>query len=277
MASTKASISSTLAPHTARTRYVSDAIRKRRHEVVLSAKTILGPYVWMFEGKRTASRLSARIGEETSYVTSGRVIEKRLDATLRRLKTDHIDIFSLHSVTPGQYAAAVDRLLPALLRLKEKEKISSVGMTEAFVRDPGHTVLAAATALGSFDTIMLGLNLVNRSGSIVAADARKNGTAVIAMYALRPLRNQADIKSMLRGSGTNLAELAALLKAHGVGSPQEAAMRFCRHHSGADVVLTGTGDVAHLEANISAAAAAPLPAPLAAELRRIFPGPAFGR
>ena len=111
----------------------------------------------------------------------------------------------------------------------------------------------------------------------IAADARKNGTAVIAMYALRPLRNQADIISCLRGSGTNLAELAALLKAHGVGSPQEAAMRFCRHHSGADVVLTGTGDVAHLEANISAAAAAPLPAPLAAELRRIFPGPAFGR
>jgi aryl-alcohol dehydrogenase-like predicted oxidoreductase len=254
-------------------RIVADAIRKRRHEVVLSAKTILGPHIWMFEGTRTASRLSARIGEETSFVMSGGVIEKRLDASLRRLKTDHIDIFSLHSVTPGQCAPAVDRLLPALLRLKEKGKIRSVGITESFGRDPGHRVLAGAAASGSFDTIMLGLNLVNRTGSPIVAEARKNGTGVIAMYALRPFRSQASIDSLLQTSGASMAELAALLKAYGVASLQEAAMRFCRHDSGADVVLTGTGDACHLEANISAATAGPLPAPLAAELCKIFPGP----
>ena len=111
---------------------VADAIRKRRHEVVLSAKTVLGPHIWMLEGTRTASRVSARFSETTSFVTSDRVIEKRLDASLRRLKTDHIEIFSLHGVTLEQYAAATDRLLPALLRLKEKGKIRSVGITEAF-------------------------------------------------------------------------------------------------------------------------------------------------
>lgn len=151
---------------------VADAIRKRRHEVVLSAKAILGPHIWMLEGTRTASRLSARLGEMTSFVTSGGVIEKRLDASLRRLKTDHIDIFSLHGVTPSQYVAAADRLLPALLRLKEKGKIRSVGITEGFERDPGHKMLARAAGSGFFDAIMLGFNIANCAGSQIAAEAR---------------------------------------------------------------------------------------------------------
>lgn len=254
-------------------RLVADAIGNRRKEVILSAKTILGPHVWMFENSRTASRLSARIGKEMSLLTSGRVIEKRLEAPLRRLKTDYVDIFSLHDVTAGQYQAALDRLVPALLRLKEKGKVRFIGITETFKRDPWHEVLADAVSGGAFDTIMLGLNLINRTGSRIAAEAKQHGTGVMAMYALRPFCSDASTESLLQDSGANLADLTSLLAANGVVSLQETAMRYCRHHSGADVVLTGTGDIGHLRANIAAAAAGPLPRPLLAELSRIFPGP----
>jgi L-galactose dehydrogenase len=37
-----------------------------------------------------------------------------------------------------------------------------------------------------------------------------------------------------------------------VGSLTEAAYRFCRHEPGAEVILTGTGNVEHLEANLAA-------------------------
>ena len=67
-----------------------------------------------------------------------------------------------------------------------------------------------------------------------------------------------------------MPEVTALLQAHGVGSLVEAAMRFCRHHSGADIVLTGTGNSHHLDANIAAAMAGPLPELLVAQLRKIF-------
>jgi L-galactose dehydrogenase len=261
-----------LSPAYGNDRLVADAIRTRRQDVVLASKAILGPPVWPFEGTRLASRISARFGKETGYVTSASVLEKRLDTTLRRLSRDHIDIFSLYSVLPGQYAAAVDRLMPALLRLKEKGKIRAVGMTESFERDPQHATLARAAASGSFDTIMIGLNFINGTGIPVAAEARQHGTGIIAMYAVRPFRSEQNTESLLQGSGVSLAELKSLLKAHGVGSLQEAAMRFCRHDAGAGVVLTGTGDIGHLQANIKAAAAGPLPAQLAAELRRIFPG-----
>jgi aryl-alcohol dehydrogenase-like predicted oxidoreductase len=252
---------------------VASALGKRRQEVILSAKAVLGPHVWMLEGTRTASRLSARFSEVTSFVTSRSVIEKRLEATLRRLKTDHVDIFSLHGVTPGQSQAALDRLLPALLRLKEQGKIRFVGITESFRRDPGHRVLADAVSRGGFDAIMIGLNFVNRTGTRLAAEAKQHGTGVMAMYALRPFHSKTSIESLLRGSGVSPADLRALLAAHGVASLQDAAMRFCRHDSGADVVLTGTGDIAHLRASLAAAAAGPLPRPLAAELSRLFPGP----
>ena len=115
-------------------------------------------------------------------MTSGGVIEKRRDASLRQPKTDYFDIFSLHGVTPAQYAAAFDRLLPALLRLKDQGKIRSVGITESFERDPRHTMLTRAAASNSFDTIMIGLNIVNHTGSPVVAEARRSGTGVIAMY-----------------------------------------------------------------------------------------------
>ena len=75
---------------------------------------------------------------------------------------------------------------------------------------------------------------------------------------------------MLRVSGASMAELTALLRAHDIGSLEEAAMRFCRHHSGTDIVLTGTGNSHHLDANISAAMAGPLPEPLASQLCKLF-------
>ena len=73
-------------------------------------------------------------------------------------------------------------------------------------------MLARAAASGSFDTIMIGLNIVNHTGSPIAAEARKNGTGVMAMYPLRPFRNQASVESLLRASGASMAELTALLE-----------------------------------------------------------------
>jgi aryl-alcohol dehydrogenase-like predicted oxidoreductase len=56
----------------------------------------------------------------------------------------------------------------------------------------------------------------------------------------------------------------------GIGSVVEAAYRFCRHEPGAHVILTGTGNVAHLEANLAAIQAPPLPADVQDRLTRLF-------
>jgi aryl-alcohol dehydrogenase-like predicted oxidoreductase len=50
----------------------------------------------------------------------------------------------------------------------------------------------------------------------------------------------------------------------------EAAYRYCRHTPGVDVVLTGTGNPAHLQENIAAILKPPLPQPVLEKLAALF-------
>jgi aryl-alcohol dehydrogenase-like predicted oxidoreductase len=258
---------------------VGTAIKDCRTKVILSTKAALGPYFGSLDGSRTASRLSARLGEVTSFVTSGRALEMRVHASLRRLKTDYIDIFHLHTVTPAQYARSLERALPALLRLRQSGKIRWIGITEAFPRDRVHQMLTRAAANGVFDCIMIGFNCLNQSGAQIAAAAKEHRSGIMAMYAVRGLRGQDSLQVLLdklaswgliEESQRDAARLVRLLNSHGVATLPEAAMRFCRYELNADVVLSGTGDTAHLYANIAACDAGPLPEAITAEFRRLF-------
>jgi len=53
--------------------------------------------------------------------------------------------------------------------------------------------------------------------------------------------------------------LGFLVHAGGASSVTDAAYRFARHEPGIDVVLFGTGEAAHLEANIASLLKPPLP------------------
>jgi L-galactose dehydrogenase len=50
----------------------------------------------------------------------------------------------------------------------------------------------------------------------------------------------------------------------------DAAYRFARHQPGIDVVLFGTGNVAHLRSNIASILRPPLPAADVEKLERLF-------
>src|SRR5208282_4423328 len=96
----------------------------------------------------------------------------------------------------------------------------------------------------------------------------KHDVGVLIMFAVRrtlsdPAALREAVASLIdRGEvdagGLDRADPLAFLR-HDAASVVEAAYRFCRHEPGAHVVLTGTGDVAHLEANLAAIQAPPLP------------------
>jgi L-galactose dehydrogenase len=258
---------------------VGRAIKDCRSKVILSTKAFLGPFFGKLDGKRFMARLSGRFGEVTSFVASGRLIEERVNSSLRRLNTNYVDIFHLHSVTPAQYAIALERVLPSLIRLKESGKIRWIGISEAFSRDRTHQMLSRAANDGAFDSIMIGFNCLNQSGAPIAAHAKRQGMGIIAMYAVRALRTQESLQLLMnklvaygyiKECDADAARIVKLLNTHSVTSLSEAAIRFCRYELKPHVVLCGTGDTGHLSSDIAACQAGPLPDVVSAEFRRLF-------
>ncbi|MXO59437.1 aldo/keto reductase [Altererythrobacter salegens] len=205
-----------------------------------------------------------------------------LEESLRKLGTDYVDLFHLHGVSSAQLPYAREVILPELRRHQESGKIRFIGITEAFRVDTSHDMLQQAVPTGDFDVVMAGFNMLNpgaRETLFPLTMAHDVGTLI--MFAVRrglnSVANAAEAVAELIGRGeidsasVNSADPLDFLRATpDVKSQVEAAYRFCRHEPGAHVVLTGTGDAAHLEENIASILAPPLPAELLERLDAIF-------
>ena len=236
---------------------LAEGLADRRQDVVLSTKVHLGPDPIAFTNMKLAHRTSSWVARRLGSVCSGPVLRRRVEQTLRTLRTDRIDLLHLHALSPRQYPLAVCKVLPELLKLKDEGKLRAICVTEGFLADPSHEMLRAATAEAHFDVIMVGFNISNSSAAeFVLPTAKKAGVGVVGMFALRQLIDTARAHELSR-----VAEEAGI-------SLSELAYRYCRHQAEIDVVLTGTGDPAHLRQNITAALAPPLPDYVLAELHQ---------
>lgn len=237
---------------------LAEGLGTRRNDVVLSTKVHLGPNPIVTAP--LINRASSSLARRTGSVCSAATLRKRVESTLRALRTEWIDVLHLHAVTPTQYPKAVERVLPELLRLKEEGKLRAIGITEGFLSDPQHLMLQAAARNAHFDAVMTGFNFANPSAAatVIPSAARAN-LGVIGMFALRGVRDHASDP-----------ELADLIDEAGARTLSEVAYRYVRHRTGVHVVLTGTGDVAHLRENVVAVSASPLPANVVARLERRF-------
>ena len=209
-------------------------------------------------------------------------LAESLDQSLRRLGTDHVDVFHLHGLALEHYDRAVDELVPELKRQQAAGKIRFLGVTEVFGRDTGHAMLARALPDDHFDVVMTGFNLLNPSARArVFPETLKRDVGTLIMFAVRrTLSDPAALKEAVAGlvarGEVDAAEVDAddplgFLRPYAAsGALTEIAYRFCRHEPGAEVILTGTGDVAHLEANVAAIQGPPLPPEALARLERLF-------
>jgi aryl-alcohol dehydrogenase-like predicted oxidoreductase len=240
---------------------VGEGIAGRREEVFLSTKASPG---------------------RAGMLTTAAELTQSLEGSLRRLRTDHVDVFHLHGVQPAQYDYCAQALVPEMQRQQAAGKIRFLGITEQFGTDTGHAMLPRALADDHFDVIMVGFNLVNPSARervFPLTLARDVGTLI--MFAVRrqlsdPAALQAAVAGLIQRGEVEAGAIVpgdplGFLRDHaGIGSIVEAAYRFCRHESGAQVILTGTGDVTHLKANLAAIQAPPLPADTRARLAGLF-------
>ncbi len=247
---------------------VGEAIKGERDKVVISSKSLVI--------RRGASVHSA------DFCSSDEMVE-RVETSLRRLGTDYIDIYHLHGVTAAQVPHCVNEFVPALQKLRDQGKIRFIALSERFISDTTHDAARLALRHDCWDVLMIGFNFLNPSARHdVLKQTRERDIGVLDMFAVRRALSKPDALAETLKIAVDAGQLdAAVLKENVLGfltengvaaSLQEAAYRFCRHEPGIDVVLTGTGNKAHLAENLASINKPPLPADVLDRLEALFGG-----
>ena len=219
-----------------------------------------------------------------SHASSASAVLANLDTSLRQLDTDYVDIFHLHGLGPAAYDKAMAEIVPPLLREKEKGKFRHLAVSETGPRDPEHTMLARAVEEPCWDVFMLGFSMMHQNaGKRLLPRTRAKGVGTLCMFAVRNIFSKPEVLKKtfadLAAEGKVPVALAAadnplgfLVHAGGAESVVDAAYRFARHQPGIDVVLFGTGNIAHLRSNIASILRPPLPAADVTKLHELFGG-----
>lgn len=246
---------------------------------VYGTEEIVGAAARFYDRDRLVISTKAifRGGDDTAET-----VARRVDASLRRLGLDYVDIFHFHAVGPSAYEHHRDVLAPALVRLKEQGKVRHIGITETGPRDPEQKMLARAIEELPWEVIMLAYSLMNQGARHkVFPVTRRRGIGTLLMFVVRNIFSNTayrrDVAAKLVEQGhldaSTLGDgdpLAFLVSDGGAESITDAAYRYARHEQGADVILFGTGNKAHVEANVASILRPPLPPPVLERLHATF-------
>jgi aryl-alcohol dehydrogenase-like predicted oxidoreductase len=209
-------------------------------------------------------------------------VRRSLDKSLKHLDTRYIDVYSLHAVSTSNYERLARDVVPVLKQLRDDGKIRCIGITESFAHDPGHGMLQRALDDDCWDTMMVGFNMLNPSArDRVFKKASEKRIGIIVMHAVRkalsnPERLRANIQQLVKNGQVAPSEIDAtdplgfIAHENGARGITDAAYRFCCYEPRTHVILSGTGNVAHLDSNIESFSKPPLPAKDLDRLANLF-------
>ncbi len=195
--------------------------------------------------------LATKCGQDDPgvYPWTRESVQNDIDASLKRLKTDHVDVLQLHSCELDvlQRGDVIDVLL----------KARDDGMTR-FVGYSGDNEAAAwAVESGLFDTLQTSYNVVDQKArNKILPAARATGMGVIAK---RPIANGIFGNPDANKSSTKrfsiMSERAAAISACGPisGAPEDRillCLGFTMAREEVDIAIVGTTNPEHLKSNV---------------------------
>ncbi|QSR36255.1 aldo/keto reductase [Marinobacterium iners] len=213
-----------------------------------------------------ASKCGMAIGQESGKKEiDGRpdTLRAQCEASLRRLQTDHIDLYYLHRLDPN---TPIEDSVGALSDLVREGKIGAIGLSEVSA-----ATLKRAQRVHPIAALQTEYSLWSRNAEIAVLDAcRESGTAFVAFSPLARgfLTNtlldvdtlvEKDIRNnMPRFYKENYPQNLNLLEgyvaiANEVGcSPAQLALAWVRSKGDFIVPIPGTRFVSHMKENLAA-------------------------
>lgn len=178
----------------------------------------------LLRGMRDRWVLCTKVGEEfhddrSVYDFSPGATERSVERSLRRLRTDYLDIVLVHSDGNDREIITGSGVLDSLQRMKDRGTIRAFGVSTKSI-DGG------LLALERCDVVMATYNMAHREEEPVLELARATGRGVLVKKALDSGR-------------------LAVRSPHDL----ERALRFVYGHPGVTSVILGTIDAGHLQQN----------------------------
>src|SRR5688572_6294754 len=234
------------------------------------SETIIGN--WLKKGgKRDAVLIATKVGMEIESEKGLKrsQVEKHVEGSLRRLRTDRIDLYQTHKDDPE---TPVEETLEALDRLVKAGKVRAIGASQ-YGPDRLVESLAASERLGlaAYQTLQPEFNLYDRATfeRDYQPVAQKHGLAVIPCFGLAKgflsgkYRRLEDIKGRPREAGLKkyfegdrgMRILAALDKVGSVagGTPAQVSLAWSMAQPTIAAPIVSVTSVAQLEEVMAAA------------------------
>jgi aryl-alcohol dehydrogenase-like predicted oxidoreductase len=182
--------------------------------------------------------------------------------TLKRLKTDYVDVWQVHSADPDELAQS--DVLETMLAIKAEGKVRHIAVSMSG-RAEGHGYGQLRPYLDgdwdAFEAVQVWYSALTRASENAMDEAARRGKGMIIRGVVRRIEPWNSLEEAVAGLGLDD------LRAAGESAAQ-FLLRFAIAHPALHTTIIGTKSLDHLAQNIAAVAAGPLPADVLAEAKR---------
>ena len=226
-------------------RYIGEFLSDRRGQYMLATKC-------------GCSMVPAGDHDETPHEWSRDHLLHNIDDSLRKLRTDHVDLLQFHN--PPVELARENDVVDTLKEIQAAGKTRSVGISSTSPH------LAAYIDWDVFDAFQIPYSALERQHENLITRAHEAGAGTIIRGGVARGEPGQGLGATDRWKVWQRAGLDELL---GDGeSRTQWQLRFTLSHPGVDTVIVGTSNPMHLADNVRAAKAGPLPSDVYAEAKR---------
>jgi len=223
------------------------------------------------QGRRKDIILATKCGRygRNDFDFSAATVTREFEASLRRLRTDYVDLLQVHDVEFGSIDQVINETLPALRQLQQQGKARFIGVTGYW---PG--LLASIAATTPVDTV---LNYCHWNLMMDDMDRELTPLAVEQGFGLM---NASPLHmGLMSGTGAPdwhpaprdvkdvVAQIASLCLQHGV-APATVALSVCLRHQPIASTFIGIRSASQVDDSLQALNYEPNPE-LLAEIRRL--------